>query len=161
MNLTAEILRDLLHYDPETGIWTRLKSPRTDRIGKIPGTDHAGGYRAICVCGKLYLGHRLAHLYMTGEWPPEMIDHESTQKSDDRWVNLRPANNSQNKANSDADRRSKTGLRGVFRHKSGRYRAQITKNRKTISLGYFATPEEARAAYERVAPSVHGEFARI
>ena len=91
--LTYERLRELLHYDPETGAFTWIKS--TYRKGQ-PGTP-AGclskrlGYILIGIDKRLYYAHRLAFLWMTKQWPEKEVDHINLDKADNRWANLRPA----------------------------------------------------------------------
>jgi hypothetical protein len=76
--ITAERLREVLLYDPETGVFrwwvpTSRKSPF--RVGKIAGSYHRDGYREIRIDKRLYRAHRLAWLYMTDKWPDLEIDH--------------------------------------------------------------------------------------
>jgi hypothetical protein len=96
MTLTAERLREILGYDPETGLFTRLVRTGRIRAGEVAGTAHSRGYRSIVIDGRVYLSHRLAWLYVHGEWPPEQIDHINRNRADNRLVNLRAAKQSQN-----------------------------------------------------------------
>ena len=90
--LTAAQLRELLQYDPETGVVTRLvKSSNGIKVGDVAGTADARGYILIRVDGWLHLAHRLAWLHMTCEWPKGMIDHINGVRDDNRWSNLRRA----------------------------------------------------------------------
>jgi hypothetical protein len=74
-NFTAEMLRAALHYDPLTGIFRHIKAKRGIRAGAIAGRRVSGkGYWQICINYQYFYAHRLAWLYVTGEWPP----HEST-----------------------------------------------------------------------------------
>ena len=91
--LTAARLRKMLHYDPETGVFTRLWT------GNVTGCPDAKGYLRIAADGRSYRAHRLAVLYMTGAWPSEQIDHINQVRTDNRWSNLRPATNGENGAN--------------------------------------------------------------
>ena len=99
--LTAEYLRWNLRYDPETGQFTRLRHRygRTTDGAKLGSPKAPGGYLRIGICDKLYLAHRLAYLYMTGEWPPEEVDHVNMVRGDNRWANLRAASRRMNLAN--------------------------------------------------------------
>lgn len=159
--LTAERLRALLHYEPSTGLWTWLIRPsQSVKVGDLAGCINKQGYREIVIQGKHYGSNRLAFLYMTGEWPDVLIDHEDTQRSNDRWSNLRIATRSQNNANSN-HRKNQLGFKGIRLDKrSGKFHARLRKDGIVISLGYYATPEAAHAAYVEAAKLHHGEFAR-
>lgn len=161
-DLTAERLRLLLHYDPETGVFTWLVARRgTARVGAIAGSRPGNGYWMIRVNGQLYKAHRLAWLYMYGGWPTHQIDHEDTDKGNNRWKNLRPATNGQNQANTKKRTTNTSGFKGVYWHATEkRWRAYITVNRKFKHLGYFDVRELAHAAYCRAAEEFFGEFAR-
>ena len=100
-DLTAERLRHLLLYLPETGGWFWLNPPNhnTRLLGCSAGTRHSDGYLMIRIRGKAYYSHRLAFLYMTGEWPLEEVDHIDRNPYNDAWVNLRKATSSLNKWN--------------------------------------------------------------
>lgn len=74
-HITAEELRQILHYDPETGIFTWAKPRPKIRVGNQAGYIDKKGYRYTEIDGKGYFIHRLAWLYMTGTWPGGQIDH--------------------------------------------------------------------------------------
>lgn len=120
----------------------------------------SGGYIKIKVDGIQYPAHRLAWLYMTGEWPRHDIDHRDMNRVNNRFANLRDATRSQNKANQRAYVGSATGLKGTYRIAEGRFRSIITIDGKRQHLGYFAIAEEANAAYLIAARQGFGEFAR-
>jgi hypothetical protein len=144
--LTAERLREVLHYDPETGVFTWKSGPFA---GCSAGCVNKSGYLVIRVNRRLFLAHRLAWLHMTGEWPNGNVDHKGGDKRNNRWSNLREASNemnNQNQRRAHAD--SATGFLGIYLHKaSGRYAASIHANGKKVSLKTYETPEEAHAAY--------------
>lgn len=74
--LTSETLKELLHYNPETGIFTWAKNAgQRAQVGRIAGSRTPSGYIKISLSRKLYAAHRLAWLYMTGSWPENEIDH--------------------------------------------------------------------------------------
>ena len=160
-DLTAEFVRSILDYDPETGVfrWKRQLSWRAP-VGAVAGSPNRSGHIAIGINGAAYYAHRLAFLYMTGEWPEKEIDHKrSDTPSDNRWSAIRPATSSQNLCNRRA-RPGRSGYRGVFEANPGRWAAKITINRKQVYLGCFDTPAEAHAIYCAAAQRIHGEFAR-
>jgi hypothetical protein len=157
-------LREVLHYNPETGIFTWLISTSNRvRAGDVAGCVHkASGYLRIKLDGRNYKAHRLAFLFMTGIWAPHQIDHSNLVKTDNRWVNLRMATGSQNSANTCAGANNKSGYKGVSWYKRNhKWLAQIQINGKCIFLGYRDTKDEAAALYAEAAEKYHGEFARI
>jgi hypothetical protein len=158
--LTAARLREVLHYNPATGLWRWLVDCKKMKAGDQAGwTDR--GYTRIAVDGRSYRSARLAWLYMTGEWPPVQVDHENTVESDDRWGNLRLATQSGNQANRKVFRNNSLGIKGVKRVRgTERYQARIYANGKSRHLGCFDTPQEANEAYRAAAEQSHGDFAR-
>lgn len=101
--LTAEYLRHLLYYDPDTGVWLwENPLPRSKmKSGDMAGRRMDSGRWQLRIASGYYYGSRLAWLYMTGEWPKDQIDHINRDKGDDRWINLREATQSQNSYNRD------------------------------------------------------------
>lgn len=160
-DVTSSRLRALFIYDPVTGYFTRLVRAGHAKAGVVAGSVHKEtGYRHINIDGYPYCAHRLAFLYMTGEWPISIVDHKDRNKDNNRWDNLRNATNSQNSANSSVSK-SMSGYKGVILYKrTGRYAARIRCNGIQIHLGYFSTPEEAHEAYKVGAKKHFGEFGR-
>ncbi|GAB1578669.1 HNH endonuclease [Bordetella petrii] len=156
--LTAERLRELLAYDRETGIFTNLicRGPNSPK-GAVSGYRTDEGYWSIGIGGKYYKAHRLAWLYMTGEWPKGQIDHRDWNKSNNRWRNLREASHSGNMQNlSGPQRNNRSGHLGASYHaRSGRFQAQIGVNGRPKYLGLFDTAEEAEAAYLKAKRAFH------
>lgn len=162
--LTQVRLKEVLHYDPETGAWTWLVDCSNRKAGTLAGClNRQLGYWVIGVDGTRYYSHRLAVFYMTGGWP-ETADHKQVgfkHRSDCRWGSIRPATHTQNKANVGRLRNNTSGFKGVSRHKqSGRWRADSSVGDKQVHLGLFDTPEEAYKAYISFVTTQHGEFAR-
>lgn len=160
--LTAERLREVLHYDPDTGIFTRKVKVGRHGSGTIAGTTSKRGYVLIKIDGGVpALAHRLAWLYMTREWPERQVDHWDMDKSNNRWSNLREATHMQNMANRPAQSNNSIGLKGVSRHtQTGRWVSQISVNKKSHFLGIFDCAPAAHFAYV-IANDIHrGEFAR-
>lgn len=163
--VTQADVRELLDYDPETGVftWRDHRSSRV-RAGDVAGHVGRNGYRRIKIGGVHYLAHRLAWLYMTGGWPPEEVDHRNGCKDDNRFDNLRCASSSQNKWNKGANITNPLGLRGVTHVKRGLskpYRAVIKVGEQSRHLGYFETAEEAHEAYLAEAIRHHGDFVKV
>ena len=157
----SELLR-LLHYDPETGIWTRLVDGYRFCYRKGDRADRAshGGYRRISIGVKKYYSHRLAVFYMTEKWPPAGVDHKNTDTTDNKWGNLRLANQGQNCANQRLKKNNTSGRKGVvWDDCRKKWRAQIHAG-KARCLGRYATFEEAVAVREAAEKLYFGEFAR-
>lgn len=158
----ASIVRSLLNYDPQTGIFTwRVARGRLAKAGSVAGCAKPCGHIAIKISGTAYLASRLAWVVMTGRDPELDPDHENGVPGDNRWVNLRLATFSQNKANSRRYRNNKSGFKGVsWNARYQKWVAQIGDNKKVIHLGYFDSQEVAYAAYLTAAAERFGEFAR-
>ena len=147
--LTAMRLRELLSYDPETGVFTRLvKAAQRVRVGDIAGHKAPTGYWVIKIDNVSYRAHRLAWFYMTEAWPAADIDHIDGNKANNRIANLRDVTRSVNVQNAKRARSSnKSGFLGVSQHESGFQAAIRTENGKRHYLGTYQTPELAHAAY--------------
>lgn len=147
-NLTAARLRELLHYDADAGVFTRLvQRGGLGRPGSRPNTLSNYGYPLIGVDGVLYLAHRLAWLYVRGEWPVGYLDHINGVKTDYRICNLRDATQHVNMQNlRKPTRLNRSGYLGVCRNHN-RFRATIKIDGKQKFLGNFDSAEEAHAAY--------------
>jgi hypothetical protein len=161
MKLTLERLREVLEYDPESGVWVWKMSTASSRTGgrkakpgKIAGAL-SNGYVVIRIDNRLYEAHRLAWFYTTGTWPKAEIDHINMIRADNRWSNLREATHSQNGANRGANKNSKSGAKGVTRN-GKRWQAKVLNK----YLGTFDTVEEARTACQEYMKQQRGEFAR-
>jgi hypothetical protein len=162
-------IRRLLHYDPTTGAFTwlhRAEGPKrwnTRYAGKPAGyawspPNSQVTYRAIRVFDWPFLAHRLAWLYMTGEWPDAEVDHEDLDGLNNRWSNLRQATKAQNGANRVANKRSKTGVKGVSPSNTPGHLYRISFKGK--HLGYCDDLNAGSAVYESAARAEFGEFVR-
>lgn len=156
--LTTARLHELLSYDPETGEFRSKVWRGRVRIGALVGGLTCKGYWQIGIDFKSYEAHRLAWFYMYGEFPPSDIDHINRNRADNRIANLRLATPSQNLANSTYPP-NKCGFRGVGREKSGRWKASIMVQYRSIRLGTFDSPEAASAAYQAARIKYFAEFA--
>jgi hypothetical protein len=146
--ITATEVRRLFDYDALTGnlIWKERISIRVT-VGRVAGTLAKNGYLTVGIKGVKYYAHRLVWLHVTGEWPAADMDHINGIRADNRIGNLRsvdPAVNMQNRKGANSNNIS--GLIGAERHRD-KWHARISIRGKRVSLGTFATPEEAHAAY--------------
>lgn len=159
--ITPEKLREIVSYDPETGVFTWRKTRGRARAGNVAGTPHNEGYISIVALRGRYLAHRLAWFYVHGEWPQDDIDHINGDRSDNRISNLRDVSRSENLQNVATARKSSThGFIGASRQ-GGRWKARIKLNGKETHLGLFDTPEEASEAYLRAKAEMHPASARL
>lgn len=157
--LTVSRLREVLHYEPDTGLFTREFTTGGEIKGCIAGgIDRINGYLRISVNGTSYKAHRLAWFYMTGAWPLGVIDHINGDKLDNRFCNLRDATHQINNQNIHAaGKRTTSGLRGVSWLKSRKqWRSTIFVDGKSIHLGFFGDKNEAHAAYKAAKKKLHG-----
>ena len=155
--ITQELLKELLHYNPETGVFTwrerdrrhfksagRWKSWNASLSGSAAGFLGSNGYVRISIFGKECLGHRLAFLWMEGNLPENHADHINGLPSDNRWVNLRRVTPSENARNAKLSTRNTSGIIGVSwykRHKA--WKVSIVIKGREVNLGYYSTKESA------------------
>lgn len=156
MDLTQARLKELLHYDPQTGGFNWIKPKKGVRSHGRAGYKRKRGDVIICVDYVHHMAHRLAWLYMTGSFPDSIIDHINRDPGDNRWANLRLATVSLNGANQPV--RTASGLKGAYGAGS-RWFSIITINGKTKYLGMHSTAEAAHAAYMEEARQAFGAFA--
>ena len=157
-SLTALELRSSLHYQPDTGVFTWKQTRKTSMIGTVAGAIKGSGYVRIQLHGLSHAAHRLAWLYVHGEWPHDIIDHINNGPADNRIDNLRVVPGmSANEQNITLPRSDNAcGYRGVHDHMgSGRWMAQIKVNGVNRYLGLFDTPELASAAYIAAKRELH------
>jgi hypothetical protein len=160
--LTQDRLKELLHYDPETGHFTWLAAPKFGSVkaGSMAGSTGKNGYTYVGVGGAKYLAHRLAFLFMTGSTPDEDVDHVNRDRSDNRWINLRPATRSENMANTGPPGNNTSGHRGVhLRKDTGRWSAYGQCGPRRVYLGCFGSREEASEVVSKWRVENYGEFA--
>lgn len=153
--LTQDALKKAVHYDPETGVFTRLIDMHTSRAGSQAGTADGSGYLRFRLYGQKHRAHRLAFLYMTGEHPKGEVDHINGARSDNRWSNLRDGDRFQNQQNQrQKNTKNTTGLMGASQH-HGKFMAQIRHNGTTKYLGVYKTAEEAHQVYIAAKRQLH------
>lgn len=160
--ITQAELKERLAYDPETGVFTWIKSGAkgSPRAGDVAGSVNSDGYWTIRFNKRLLYAHRIAFIYMTGECPA-FVDHRDTCKSNNVWTNLRCATRAQNEQNKGITRSNTSGIKGVSWHKQRqKWCASIRVDRRHIHLGLFEKIELAAEFRQLAADMHHGTFAR-
>jgi hypothetical protein len=169
MELTQAYLKSILHYEPDTGIFTwryreRLDFPHQKHLatwntrfaGRIAGSDNGKGYLTAQISRVHYRCHRLAFLYMTGSMHLEEVDHINGIRNDNRWNNLRAVSRFQNMANQKRRHNNTSGVTGVsWNRKALLWEASITTAKKQFYLGGFAD-KDAAIATRKAAEKDHG-----
>lgn len=148
VDLTHTRVRELLDYDPMTGIfrWRKNRS-RGVKAGDIAGSTYGAGYWRLSIDDQRIKARRLAWFYVYGVWPTLDIDHHNGDKMDNRIANLREATVQQNKQNTHrANRNNQSGFLGVS-PAGHKWQAMIFHDAKAHYLGRFDTPEQASVAY--------------
>lgn len=165
MNVNAEIARELLDYNPETGEFTwkyrerhwfsslrGYKTWNAKHAGKCAGylrTDVRWGYqyREVRLMWANYKEHRLAWLWMTGEWPVDEIDHKNQDATDNRWTNLRQSTHQGNMRNLSLSKNNTSGYIGVsWEKRYSKWLAYARLDGKRKYLGMYDELERAAAA---------------
>lgn len=157
-------LKEALEYEPASGVFTwREQRGGGAKVGAVAGHLNHYGYVQIKVDKKIYPAHRLAWLWMTGDWPTKAcVDHINGIPADNRWCNLREATHLENKGNTKLFANNKSGHRGVHRRKSidkESWQVVIHHNNKAWFLGTFDTKDEAAAMFQGAAKLLRGDFA--
>jgi len=173
MELTRSLLKELVHYDPDTGEIVKLPPPRRLYVtahghsiafskitGKPENGRHNRGYIKVFLCGRTHFAHRLAILYTYGEIASsDFIDHINGDESDNRIINLRICDHTRNMKN---QRKTIGGskYKGVSLSNKGKsFRATIQSDGRKYRLGTFDNEVSAALMYDRMAVKLHGEFA--
>jgi hypothetical protein len=160
-NVPLWFVKDLLDYDPHTGVFTWKLSAGVKKAGSIAGSSKGGcGYIRISLAKVSYRAHRLAWFYVYGEWPSLHVDHINRNRQDNRISNLRLVTQQQNLQNMSKRLKKACTYKGVtpLTNNKDKFVAQIRYDGKQRKLGIFATPEEAHQAYCVEAQKRFGEF---
>lgn len=165
--ITQELVRELLHYDPETGLFTWRPRPReafsrnqdwirwNNRFaGKVTGSIYKSGdnyqSKKLFLLGKPRSSAQIAWIYMLGNPAPEVVDHINRNATDDRWINLRASDRGKNMLNQSLKSDNTSGHAGVtFHRKTGKWWARCQLRGERKSLGLHETKEGAAFALER------------
>lgn len=142
--LTQKELKENLHYNPDTGIFTWIKSAKGRNLISSAGTlDKSTGYIRINIFGKVYYAHRLAFLYIKG-YIPEEVDHQNHIRNDNWWNNLKQSSRKENCKNLKINCKNRSGQIGVRWNKHCmKWIARINVNKKEHHLGVFINKVDA------------------
>lgn len=154
---TADEVRGLLDYSPETGEFRWRVNRGGIKAGSIAGTRHISGCVVVSLSKRLIKAHRLAWLCAHGKWPADQIDHINGVRWDNRIANLREANDKQNQQNRRrANKNSQSGLLGAsWDCDRELWQARIKVDGRQLYIGRFDTAEEAHAAYLKAKAELH------
>ncbi len=149
---TAEEVRRIFNYDPDTGELTRTEANKyvPELHGKRAGYLNHQGYRVVVIRRRMYQEHRIVWLYVYGAMPDGHIDHINRCRDDNRICNLRIVTRSQNKHNGNTYANNTSGVPGVYFMRScGRWYARINVGGIRRNLGSFVNFEDAVAVRRR------------
>jgi len=158
--ITQSELKDVVDYCPDTGVFTwKVSLSYRGKAGTIAGNVRKDGYWRIMIRNKMYYSHRLAWLYVHGEFPICYIDHINHNKSDNRIENLRNADTFSNAHNIKKFSTNTSGHKGICWHKKAKkWMARFKCRGKVYYLGVYSDIEEAVKVYEENAKKYHKEF---
>lgn len=151
----CNILKELLNYDPVSGVFIWKKSRGRCAAGAIAGSLFSNGYVRIHFLNRDQLAHRLAWLYVYGEWPEDEIDHIDGDKKNNSISNLRKCSSGENKQNRKSSGRSSKYLGVSWATRDKVWISQITVNGVTKKLGAFKVEYEAAEAYRKAKRELH------
>lgn len=155
-SLSYEKLISELRYYPESGRFIRLKGRHR---GKPVGVLTKHGYIRVRIGNHRIMAHRLAFLYMTGEFPRDIVDHINRIRNDNRWENLRLADSSENVMNSTTRKDNTSGVKGVNLNRStGKWVVRIQNKDGRKYLGSFDSFQEACTVVKIEREKLHGIF---
>lgn len=167
LKLNLEYLKDCLSYDCDTGIFVWNERPRSHFkyeklwldwnkrwsgkeagwIEKSQSNTTKTSYRKISINGENYKAHRLAWVFITGDWPTGMMDHINGDGLDNSRLNLRDVSNQENTKNQSRRKDNKSGITGVGWQKAiGKWYANGRINDQLQHLGFYDNIFEAACA---------------
>ena len=143
--LTQERLKELLNYDPVTGVFTwRVTTGNGVQAGDVVGCIRPKGYVQVSVDGVLYYAHRLAWFFTYGYLPENEVDHRDQIPGHNWILNLREIGHVCNLRNTGNYSNNKSGVKGIHWFKRiKKWRVQVRVNGKLYSFGYHEDFDEA------------------
>ena len=134
--MKANDLKDILHYNLDTGVFKWRVDIANVKAGTVAGTLHHEGYIQIKYNGGFYGAHRLAFLYVTGSFPV-LVDHKDRDRANNAWSNLRSASHQQNVCNASIRSDNPSGTKGIRLRPSGKWQARVALNGKEYTKTYI------------------------
>lgn len=162
--MSLELARSLLSYDPLTGALNWKRPPRRGIAAGPAGCVNSDGYKIVGYKGREYMAIHLIWFIQTGGWPDYGVDHKNRDQTDDRWANLRLATYTQNNRNMGLRKDNRLGVRGVSfvdQNTKNPFKSRIRVDGVQIILGYFGTLEEAKSVRESAELKYFGEFSPL
>lgn len=154
-------LKTFCFYDPKTGdfVCTKARGGRVPKKpGDILGSLHVTGL-TIWVAKANYLAHRLAWLWMTGDFPKYEIDHIDGNNKNNSWQNLRDVPHFVNMQNQNKRSTNTSGYTGVyFSNQNKKWIAATACGGQVKYIGSFSSKEEAakaRQLYHENSPTIY------
>lgn len=140
--ITKEYVLSILDYDQITGLFTWRKWNKP--AGSDMKTNCGKTYWRIGIMRNQCLAHRLAWLYVHGNWPDGEVDHIDGNGMNNAISNLRVVPPSVNMKNLRRSKRNMSGVTGISWDKGIRkWIAMISNGGKRIYLGCSSDFEEA------------------
>ena len=167
--IPPEILRELIHYEPETGkLFWLPRRPEFVGAGRNGSEIEAqrfnaryagsealnsptrNGYLAGAIFARSTFSHRAAWALHYGQWPAGMIDHINGVRTDNRIANLRVVGPSGNAKNAARRKDNPSGRTGVYWHDGRKKWVAIIRGAgRTKGLGNYKNFADASAARDR------------
>lgn len=168
-NLTYKELRELIDYNPESGLTIWKKDNHRVKAGEALGSTvsaiaNGKQYARVKIKQKTYKLHRIIWFYMTKKWPINCIDHIDGNSLNNKWSNLRQATIAENAKNIKGAVKSKTGVRGLSKHGFRYWYAHITSDGVTHRKLFKQTEEGKQSAIDWLATTrkqLHKDFSSI
>lgn len=159
-DLSLAEISEVLKYDPDTGSFEWKPRPRemfrslhefvrwnNRYAGKPTGNKHYSGYVHLIFLGRRFAAHRVAWLFLYGQWPEGEIDHVNGIRSDNRGTNLRDVDRSGNQRNASRRTDNTSGVVGVvWSKRASKWASRINIYGQRKNLGFFDQLEDAVAA---------------
>lgn len=148
--LTQEQVKEVLDYNPLTGLLTWKRKPsKSVVVGTVAGSKHKNGYSYTQLYGCNYPTHRLIWFWVHGKFPEGVIDHINHDRMDNRLENLREVSIAENMKNKSKLKGTLIGEQGIwFCKRRQRYVSEITLNGKKVMQRTFKLFDDAKKARE-------------